>query len=166
MADRGSEDPRDVAHAYMRLAIERAMMGVSSGQTPFGACIVRDGQIIACEHNVVGATTDITAHAEVHAIRQACRTLGTLDLSGCDIYSTCEPCPMCFTACHWARIDRIWFGAEIRDAKRYGFNELEITNEVLKTLGNSPITIVPGLLREECIGVFEAYHRRPDKLTY
>lgn len=164
--NRGGAAPLATAHAHMRLAIERAMAGVSAGQTPFGACIVRDGEVIVCEHNVVGATTDITAHAEVHAIRQACRKLGRLSLAGCEIFSTCEPCPMCFTACHWARIDRIWFGATISDAKRYGFNELEITNETLRALGNSGIEIVPGLLRDECIDVFEAYHIRSDKLVY
>lgn len=150
----------------MRLAIARAVDGVEQGQTPFGACIVRGERVIACEHNVVGATTDITAHAEVHAIRMACSVLNTIDLSGCHIYSTCEPCPMCFAACHWARIDRIIFGATIADAKHFGFNELSISNETLRNLSGIGVEIVSGFLEQECLGVFEAFAGRPDRLLY
>ena len=113
---------------YMRLAIQKAREGVAAGQTPFGACIVTaGGEVAACEHNVVWRTTDITAHGEVNAIRVACRSLGTIDLSGCTIYSTTEPCPMCFSAIHWAKIAGIVFGASISDAQAAGFNELAIS---------------------------------------
>src|SRR3989338_3600598 len=117
---------RKIEERFMRLAIEKALEGVRNGQSPFGACIVKEGKAVCCAHNVVWETKDITAHAEVHAIRQACRQLDTVDLSGCDIYSTCEPCPMCFSACHWAKISRIIYGTYIEDAKRLGYSELTI----------------------------------------
>src|SRR5687768_18131568 len=100
---------------YMRMAIDKCREGIASGQSPFGACIVKDGQVIALEHNVVWETTDITAHAEVTAIRAACRNIDDIDLTGSVIYSTTEPCPMCFSASHWARIGTIVYGASIAD---------------------------------------------------
>src|SRR5688572_23132109 len=118
----------DGGEHFMRQAVAKAKHGIAAGQTPFGACITRNGEMLACEHNVVWATTDITAHAEVHAIRQACRRLGTIDLSGCVIYSTCEPCPMCFSAIHWAKIGRLIFGVSIADAQALGFSELAVSN--------------------------------------
>jgi tRNA(Arg) A34 adenosine deaminase TadA len=114
---------------------------VSIEGQPFGACIVKDGEVIACDHNVVWASTDITAHAEVYAIRNACKKLDSIDLSGCTIYSTCEPCPMCFTAIHWARIGRIVCGARIEDAKKYGFNELSVSNHELRDKAGSRVII-------------------------
>ena len=139
---------------FMRLAIEKAREGIAEGQTPFGACIVKGGQVITCEHNRVWQTTDSTAHAEVVAIRSACEALGTIDLSGSVMYATCEPCPMCFSACHWARISRIVYGAEIEDALDAGFNELTIPNPEMKKLGNSPVELRQGVLREECAALF------------
>src|SRR5512137_1223567 len=107
---------------YMRMAITKAEEGIASGQTPFGACIVRQGQVLACAHNTVWAGTDATAHAEINALREACRCAETIDLTGSVVYSTCEPCPMCLSACLWARVSRVIFGARIEDAARYGFN--------------------------------------------
>ena len=115
----------------MELAIAKTREGIRHGQTPFGACIVKKGRVIACSHNEVWKNTDITAHAEVAAIRVACRKLGTIDLSGCTIYSTCEPCPMCFSAIHWAGIGKIVYGAGIADAAECGFGELEISNAAM-----------------------------------
>jgi guanine deaminase len=151
---------------FMRLALAKARDGVEGGQTPFGACVVQEGRVVACVHNVVWATTDVTAHAEVHAIREACRALGTIDLSGCTIYSTCEPCPMCFSACHWARIARIVFGASIADAASFGFNELPITDARLKELSGSPVAIVPDCLREEALELFHFWASRPGRQAY
>lgn len=151
---------------FMQLAIAKAREGMAQGQTPFGACIVRDGRVVACEHNAVWALTDSTAHAEVQAIRVACRTLGTVDLSGCTIYSTCEPCPMCFGAIHWAKISTIVFGTSIADAKAVGFSELTIPNETLKREGGSPVAIVPGFQREECLALFKEFAARPDRRIY
>lgn len=150
----------------MRLAIAKAKDGIAAGQTPFGACIAQNGTVVACEHNVVWATTDITAHAEVHAIREACRRLQRVDLSGCVIYSTCEPCPMCFSAIHWARIDQIVFGAGIADADALGFSELAVSNRQLKTMGPSPVEVVEGFLRDECLEVFRAWAEQPGRKAY
>jgi len=151
---------------FMRLAIVKATEGVEAGGSPFGACIVKDGEVVACVHNVVWQTTDITAHAEVHCIREACRELGAIDLAGCTVYTTTEPCPMCFSAIHWAHCDRIIFGTSIEDALAAGFRELTISNEQMKSLGGSEVEIQGGFLRAECLAVFEAFNTRPDKALY
>lgn len=150
----------------MRAAIAKAREGIDAGQTPFGACIVRDGCIIACEHNQVWRDTDITAHAEIRAIRKACRTLGTIDLSECTIYSTCEPCPMCFGACHWAKLARVVYAASIADAQAAGFTELTISNEEMKRRGGSAIEITGGVLAAEAVRLFAAWRQRPDVRAY
>jgi guanine deaminase len=151
---------------YMRLAIEKAKEGVTSGQTPFGACIVKNDEVVVCEHNVVWKTIDITAHAEVHAIREACKKLGTVDLSGCIIYSTCEPCPMCFSAIHWAKISKIVYGTSINDAKNVGFNEMHISNDMMKKLGNCPVEIVGDFLKEESRELFDMFYNLEEKRIY
>lgn len=150
----------------MRLAIKKAKQGIRKGQTPFGACIVKDGKVISCAHNVVWKSKDITAHAEINAIRAACKKLNTIDLSGCVIYSTCEPCPMCFSACHWAKISKIVYGARIEDAKKIGFNELIISNRKMKQLGNSSIEVIGDFLREENIKLFKLWSKQKDKRVY
>ncbi|TLD43041.1 MAG: Guanine deaminase [Candidatus Jettenia ecosi] len=150
----------------MRLAIHKAREGIEKGQTPFGACIVKDGEVISCTHNIVWQTMDITAHAEVNAIREACKKLNTVDLSGCVIYSTCEPCPMCFSACHWAKIAKIMYGTRVDDAKKIGFNELTILNKKMKRFGNSPVEIAGDLLREENLELFKIWYNRTDKRVY
>lgn len=134
---------------FMRLAIARARAGIETGETPFGACIVKSGQVVVVQHNCVWGGTDITAHAEVVAIRDACKSLQTVDLTGCVLYSTTEPCPMCFSACHWARVSKIVFGTLIADVNALGFNELPISSEEMKRLGKSPVEIEGGVLREE-----------------
>jgi guanine deaminase len=150
----------------MRLAIAKAKEGIAAGQTPFGACIERHGEVVSCEHNSVWRTTDITAHAEICAIREACRKLSSIDLSGSVIYSTCEPCPMCFSACHWARISKIVYGADIQDALRSGFHELEISNARLKELSGSLVEIVSDFLRDEAVELFRLFDQRSNKRTY
>ena len=151
---------------FMRLAIAKAREGIERGQSPFGACVVKFEEVISCVHNIVWQTTDITAHAEVHAVRDACQKLGTIDLSGCTIYSTCEPCPMCFSACHWARISRIVYGARIADAQECGFNELTISNETMQQLGHSPIVVSGDCLRDENRALFASWCRREDRRAY
>jgi len=151
---------------FMRKAIAKAREGIKKGQAPFGACIVRDGRIVACVHNSVWAKNDITAHAEVEAIRAACRKLGTVDLSGCVIYATCEPCPMCFSAIHWARIEKIVFGARIRDAEAAGFSELPITNRQMCEHGRCPVEVVGGVLRKENLALFKEWSKRKDRKAY
>ncbi|MDP6058531.1 MAG: nucleoside deaminase [Pirellulaceae bacterium] len=141
----------------MRLALGACRCGVEAGQSPFAACIASAGQIIACTHNQVWRNTDPTAHAEVQCIRQACTALGTIHLEGCTIYSTTEPCPMCYAAIHWARLTRIVFAARVADAKRYGFNELQISNRTMMRLGGSAIAVVPDFLRDEALAVYEQW---------
>jgi guanine deaminase len=151
---------------FMLMAIEKAVEGIKNGQAPFGACIVKDGDVLSCEHNTVWQTTDITAHAEINAIRQVCKNLCVIDLRGCTIYSTCEPCPMCFGACHWAKIDRIVYGVSIADAKTLGFFELSIPNETMKRLGLSPVKITKDFLREKNLELFKFWVHQKDKRTY
>lgn len=143
-----------------------ARRGIESGQTPFGACIVRDGEIVAAAHNTVWGTTDSTAHAEVNAIREACRRVGGIDLRGCTIYSTCEPCPMCFSACHWARLDRIVYGASIDDAARAGFRELPVSNAWLKEASGSLLSLTGAIVVRECVRLFEEWQASPGARAY
>ena len=142
---------------WMKIAIAKAREGLAAGQSPFAACIVRGPDLIASEHNKVYANTDVTAHGEVQTIRQACTKLQKIDLCGCTIYSTCEPCPMCFAACHWANLDRIVYGAAISDAAAAGFRELTLSNEQMKQQGQSPITLTPGVLQKECAKLFKTF---------
>jgi guanine deaminase len=151
---------------FMRMAIRKAMEGVREGGSPFGACVVRGTEVVACVHNVVRQSCDITAHAEVHGLRMACRELCTVDLSGCTVYATTEPCPMCFSAIHWARCERIVYGTSIADAQGIGFNELPISNEQMKALGGSGVLIEGGFLRDECLAIFEAFEKQEDKFLY
>jgi guanine deaminase len=151
---------------FMKMAIAKAYEGIDSGQTPFGACIVRDGEVISCCHNQVWQDTDITAHAEIVAIRQACSKLNSVELEGCDIYSTCEPCPMCFSACHWAGISTIYYGAAIGDAESAGFNELTVSNRQMVDLGGSRVKLVPGVLQAECVLLFKKWIAGANKKTY
>jgi tRNA(Arg) A34 adenosine deaminase TadA len=132
---------------------------------PFGACIVRDGRVVAAARNTV-LKDDATCHAEVNAIRKASKTLGTFNLSGCEIYSTTEPCPMCFGAIHWARIGTVCYGNGIRDAAKVGFHELRISNAQMKALGRSRITLVPGFMRAECLELFESWMALPGRKLY
>lgn len=151
---------------FMRQAIGKALEGIALGQSPFGSCIVKDGKVLSCAHNVVWENTDSTAHAEITAIREACRQTGTIDLSGCVLYSTCEPCPMCFSAIHWAKISRIVFGTRIADAQKLGYGELSISNEQMKSLGKSPVEITGDFLREENMEVFRRWIERGERRVY
>ena len=151
---------------FMKKAISEARRNlVRPDGGPFGACIVKDGKILAVARNTV-LGNDATCHAEVNAIRKASRKLGTFDLSGCEIYSTTEPCPMCFGAIHWARIGAVHYGTGIRDAARAGFHELRISNKRMKALGKSRLEIMPGLLREEGLDLFKAWVALPRKKEY
>ncbi|MGZ5423433.1 MAG: nucleoside deaminase [Candidatus Aminicenantales bacterium] len=132
---------------------------------PFGACIVKDGRIVATARNTV-LRNDATCHAEVNAIRKASKRFGTFDLTGCEIYSTTEPCPMCFGAIHWARIVTVYSGAGIRDAAKAGFHELRISNAQMKALGRSKIRLVPGFMRAECLELFESWLILPGRKLY
>ena len=146
-------EPRSDAD-FMALAIAKARDGIAAGQSPFGAIVVRDGDVVAATHNTVWRDLDPTAHAEVNCIRRAAEALQAIDLGGCEMYSTCEPCPMCLAAIHWAKIDRVVYGATIDDAARAGFCELHVDARVLAEMGRSPLKVESGLLREECAALF------------
>ena len=136
---------------YMRLALGIAERGVRRGNSPFGSCIVKGDRVIALSHNTVLTEKDATNHAEMNAVRLACRKLRSHQLDGCVIYSTTEPCPMCFSAIHWARIGTIVYGTGIADAKRLGFSELTVSDRRLKKEGRSRVRISSGFMRQECL---------------
>ncbi len=142
---------------WMRLAIAQAREGIAAGQSPFGSIVVLGDRAIVAAHNTVWLDTDPTAHAEVNNLRAAARALGTIDLKGCTLYSTCEPCPMCLAAIHWAKVDRLVFGASIADAASAGFSEMPVPASTLASLGRSPLAIEGGLLAEECAGLFREW---------
>jgi len=144
---------------FMRLAIQAARQGVAKGEMPFGACIVSNGQVIAVVHNSAKANMDTTAHAEVQAIREANRRLKALELTGCAIYSTCEPCPMCFTACVWAKLRRIVYACRIEDAEQAGIRQVPISSVRMNQLSQSGVEIVADILREESLKLFAAWRR-------
>lgn len=150
----------------MKHAIEVCKTGLSLGQSPFGASIVKNGILVSARHNTVRCDRDPTAHAEVNAIRSASKALGTFDLSGCILYSTCEPCPMCLAATHWSRVDRLVFGASIEDARSAGFREMPISAETMVRLGESPLKVEGGLLEAECRALFKEWKRSPDPQAY
>jgi guanine deaminase len=152
---------------FMRLALGEAYRGIHKGEGgPFGATIVKAGRVIAVAHNRVLASRNPTLHAEVVAIGRASRRLGSHQLDGCTIYSTTEPCPMCFAAIHWARIGDVHFGTSVPDVKRLGFNELTLSNQTLKRLGRSPVRLFPGLLRDECRKLLRDWKALPTRRTY
>jgi tRNA(Arg) A34 adenosine deaminase TadA len=150
----------------MKLAIAKAREGVAMGQSPFGCAIARGDELIAVAHNTVLTTTDITAHAEMNAIRQACQSLRQIHLTDCVVATTCEPCPMCMAALHWARVDQVYFGASIADADVAGFNELKFPAADLLRSGGSKVKLVPGILTADCRQLFADWSKSPLKRTY
>ena len=133
---------------------------------PFGACIVKGSKVLAASRNTVLKDKNPTSHAEVNAIKAACRKLKSFDLSGCVIYSTTEPCPMCFSAIHWARIGEIVYGTSIGDVKKRGFNELYVSNARLKKIFGSKLTIKKGFLLKECKALLRDWDLIENKVTY
>jgi len=151
--------------AFLREAIRLAQRSAEEGGGPFGALVVREGEVVAGGTNRVVADADPTAHAEVAAIREACAKLGTHDLAGCTIYASCEPCPMCFGAIHWARIERLVFGAGRADAAGVGFDDDRLYRELLLPVARRH---VPGIqiLRREALAPLVEWEARPDRRTY
>lgn len=149
----------------MREAIKLSAESVRSGGGPFGAVIVRNGEIIARGENRVTVCNDPTAHAEVSAIREAAARLGTYDLSGCEIYSSCEPCPMCLGAIYWARLDRLYYASTRADAANVGFDDAHIYEELPLDPSQRELP-TESLLREEAQLVFEAWASKLDKKEY
>lgn len=146
---------------YMQLALDACRVGVDKGQSPFGACIVSaGGEVLACTHNHVRLLTDPSAHAEVMAIRDACGKLKDVHLTGATIFSTTEPCPMCFTAIHWARIARIVSAATIADAASFGFNELPVSNAHLRKVGGAGVELTAEYMREQAVELYRYWRDR------
>ena len=151
---------------FLRRAIALATENVRNGKGgPFGAVIVRDGRIVGEGANSVTATYDPTAHGEVNAIRAACRALGTFTLVGCELYTSCEPCPMCLSASYWARIDAIYYGCSAADAARAGFDDAFLYAELQK---DQPARTLPAkqLLAEEAWASFDAWIASSVKIPY
>ena len=151
---------------FMREAIAVAHLGVRAGQSPFGACVVRDGKVLSRAHNTVVRDSDPSAHAEVNALRAAAATLGTHDLSGCTVYATGEPCPMCLGCCYWAHVGRIVYGSSIADSESIGFGELPYAPAALLQGAVRPLLVEGGLLRDECLAIFRAWQARGGRETY
>ncbi len=150
----------------MMRAIELALENVRCGRGgPFAAIVARDGRILAEGVNLVTSTNDPTAHAEIVAIRKACRRLGGFRLTGCEIYATCEPCPMCLGAIYWARPARVYHALTRRDAAAVGFDDELIYEELQRPPDQRRIPLVQ-LMREQALPVFEAWERKPDKVGY
>ena len=149
----------------MRKAIALSVKNIENGGGPFGAVIVKDGKIIATGVNRVTAHTDPTAHAEVNAIRKAAKKLGTFDLSGCEIYSSCEPCPMCLGAIYWAHLDKLYYGNSKTDAKAIGFDDSFIYDEIELKPEKRKVKTVK-FLHDEAIKAFKLWSEKPDKIEY
>ncbi len=150
----------------MREAIAEAAAGLAVGDGgPFGAVVTKDGVVIARGHNQVVGLNDPSAHAEVQAIRAACRQLGTFDLSGCEIWATCEPCPMCFAAIHWARLDRVHFGAARNDAAEVGFDDAAIY-DVLAGALEPAFAVQGGVEVEACRGLMRRWRDDEGRVPY
>lgn len=141
---------------FMDLAIIEAKEGLEKGEGgPFGAVIVKDNKIISRAHNMVLQTNDPTAHAEITCIRKACSRLGRFDLSDCEIFSTCEPCPMCFGAIHWAKLPKCYYGSKSLDAENGGFSDKEIYDSI-RNINNNKLKPVEFVYNEnlECKNLF------------
>ena len=151
---------------YMLQAIHLSREGMNGNAGgPFGAVIVKDGKIIATGSNRVTANTDPTAHAEINAIRKASRKLGTFDLSGCQIYSSCEPCPMCLGAIYWAHLDKLYYGNTKTDAKNIGFDDSFIYDEIDLKPESRKVTTTQ-LLPDEAILAFELWAKADNRVKY
>src|SRR5215813_6647163 len=154
----------DTERGFMRKVIELSIDNVRSGKGgPFGALVVKDGEIIATGTNQVTTTLDPTAHAEVVAIREACRALSQFQLSGCEIYTSCEPCPMCLGAIYWARPSKVYFGNTHADAARIGFDDSFIYQQLQVTANERTIPMIQ-LMRDEALAAFEEWERKTDRV--
>ncbi len=151
---------------FMQEAIALSLHSVRSGKGgPFGAVIVKDGEIIAKAHNQVTSTNDPTAHAEIVAIRDACQVLQTFQLKGCELYTSCEPCPMCLGAIYWARLDRVYYANTKADAARIGFDDQFIYDELDLPIGERQLPMIQ-LMRDEALAAFQEWADKTDKVEY
>ena len=150
----------------MARAIQLSIDNVLAGRGgPFGAVVVKDGDIIAEGVNCVTSTNDPTAHAEIVAIREACKKLGAFELTGCEIYTSCEPCPMCLGAIYWARPDRVYFGNTAADASNAGFDDSLIYSEIPQPHSQRKIPMIQ-MMRDEALEAFRAWAKQANKVPY
>ena len=155
----------DEHEKFMRKAISLSIQNIERGGGPFGAVIVKDGRIVATGVNRVTAVNDPTAHAEISAIRKAAKKLGTFSLEGCTLYTSCEPCPMCLGAVYWAHFDRLFYANTKSDAKKIGFDDSFIYDEIELNPSERSIKTVR-LLPEEAIRAFEFWNEKDDTIEY
>ncbi len=161
-----TQAPAPADQQFMRMAIGLATGNVLSGAGgPFGAVIVKDGQVVATGVNQVTASNDPTAHAEVTAIRAAAAILGSFELRGCTIYSSCEPCPMCLGAIYWSRLDALYFGSTAEDAADAGFDDSHFYDELRKPIADRGLPTM-NLMRDEAAEPFKAWCNSPAKIEY
>ncbi len=151
---------------FLREAIRLSFENVRAGQGgPFGAVVVRGGEIVGRGANVVTPSLDPTAHAEIVAIREACRTLGTFRLDGCDLYASCEPCPMCLSAIYWSRLSHLYFAASRQDAADAGFDDAWVQTEIVLPANHRRLPSRQ-MLRETALAAFAEWKAKPDKTPY
>ena len=154
-----------MSNKFMKRAIELSIKSVNSGTGPFGAAIVKDNKIISEGFNTVTLTNDPTSHAEIVAIRIACKGLSNFSLEGCDLYTTCEPCPMCLSAIYWARIDKIYYANTRDDAQKIDFDDSLIYSELQKNIKKRKISMIQ-MMRNEALKTFELWNKKTDKVKY
>jgi tRNA(Arg) A34 adenosine deaminase TadA len=152
-------------NSFMLRAIELSINSTNNAGGPFGCVIVKDNKIIAEGSNKVTSSNDPTAHAEIVAIRDACQKLNTFNLSGSDLYSSCEPCPMCLSAIYWSHIDNIFYANTRDDAKKINFDDSFIYSEFSKKIEDRKIPIKQ-MLRDEALKAFELWNKKIDKIEY
>ena len=150
---------------FMKKAIDLSVESVNNGGGPFGCIIVKDNKIISEGSNKVTSTNDPTAHGEIVAIREACINLNNFSLNGCELYSNCEPCPMCLAAIYWARIDKIYYANTRQDAQKIDFDDSLIYSELKKNISERKIPMIQ-MMREEAMQAFELWDKKKDKIKY
>ena len=154
-----------MSNKFMARSIELSIKSVNSGTGPFGAVIVKNNQIISEGFNTVTLNNDPTSHAEIVAIRKACEELSNFSLEGCDLYTTCEPCPMCLSAIYWARISKIYYANTRSDAKKIDFSDAMIYEELNKTIKDRKIPMHQ-MMRDEALKAFDLWEKKEDKVKY
>jgi len=161
------EDMEIIQHEkFMQMAIDLSVKNVQNGLGgPFGAVIVKNGEVVAASANKVVPTNDPTAHAEVSAIRLACQQLNTFNLEGCEIYTSCEPCPMCLGAIYWARLDKIYYANTKADAAAIGFDDHFIYDELELPMSQRKLPVVQ-MLRDEALKAFKQWEESTGKTEY
>ena len=150
---------------FMKRAIELSIKSVNNGGGPFGSIIVKSDKIIAEGSNKVTSNNDPTAHGEIVAVREACKKLNNFSLNGCELYSTCEPCPMCLSAIYWARIGKIYYANTREDARKIDFDDSLIYTELQKNIDKRKIPMIQ-ILRNEALKAFELWDKKKDKVKY